>query len=253
MVLLTVKRPKALIFDVSGTVTKTSFIDRILIPYVGANIKKYLEENWDSRMVKIDIENIRYDLEKYPVEGVNMPADDNDKAGIVNAVAKWVATFGGDNLVNQAFGLLRFHMWFDGFRRGLLETPVYSDVAIQIAKWHGELNIKLYVFSHGWAEATKRFLAKTNHGDLNMLIERHFDTSVGSLDEPSTFSKILGEIGENASDVCLLTKDPAEAKAAVAVGMTAILVMTHRRNIEKLDSVAKKMPRVRSFNEIEFE
>lgn len=38
----------------------------------------------------------------------------------------------------------------------------------------------------------------------------------------------------------------------MAAGLIVVLVLTHRRNIEKLDSEAKRLPRVRSFNEIEF-
>lgn len=254
MVILVLKRPKAILFDVSGTVTKTSFIDRILVPYISANIRQYLEENWTTQMVKVDIGLIREDLKNNPVEGVKLPEDgDQNKAEMIEQIAKWVDTFAGDNTANQAFGLLRFHVWFDGFRHDKLQTPVYSDVAIQIAKWSGELGIRLYVFSNGWAEATKRFLGKTNHGNLNLLIEKHFDTSFGKLTESTTFTKILTEIDEKADDVCLLTKSAKEAKAAVQAGLTVVLVLTHRQDIGKLDDDAKKLPRVRSFNEIEFE
>lgn len=55
-------------------------------------------------------------------------------------------------------------MWFDGYKRQRIETPVYSDVAIQIQKWRCDQEIKLFVFSNGWAEATKRFMSQTNHG-----------------------------------------------------------------------------------------
>lgn len=144
-------------------------------------------------------------------------------------------------------------MWFDGYDKSKLETPVYSDVAVQIQKWRCDQNIKLFVFSNGWAEATKRFLSKTNHGDLNLLIDEHFDTSLGQLSDPETFKKVLSKIKEKPEDVVFLTKSADEARASAKVNLTTVLVLTHRRNIEKLDSDGKKMPRVRSFNELEFE
>lgn len=144
-------------------------------------------------------------------------------------------------------------MWFDAYSRNLLETPVYSDVAIQIQKWRCDQDIKLYVFSNGWAEATRRFLTKTNHGDLNLLIDDYFDTSLGQLSDANTFTKVLNKINEKSENVVFLTKSPDEGRAAQSIGLTVVLVLTHRRNIERLDEEARRMPRVRSFNEIEFE
>lgn len=145
-----------------------------------------------------------------------------------------------------------FHMWFDGYKRERIETPVYSDVAIQIQKWRCDLEIKLVVLSNGWAEATKRFLSRTNHGDMNLLIDEHLDTTLGQLTAAETFSKVLEKVQLPAAEVLFLTKNADEAKAAIAAGLIVVMVLTHRRNIEKLDAEAKRLPRVRSFNEIEF-
>lgn len=149
--------------------------------------------------------------------------------------------------------MCRFHVWFDGYDKNRLETPIYSDVAIQIQKWRCDMQILLYVFSNGWAEANKRFLAKTNHGDLNLLISGHYDTTMGPSNEPDTFKRLLGAIKQKAEDVLFLTKAPAEAHAATAAGISCVLVMTHQRNIDKLDEADKEAPRIRSFNELEFE
>lgn len=143
-------------------------------------------------------------------------------------------------------------MWFDGYKRQRIETPVYSDVAIQIQKWRCDLEIKLCVLSNGWAEATKRFLSRTNHGDMNLLIDEHLDTTLGQLNQTATFTKVLEKVKEPAAEVLFLTKNAEEAKAAIAAGLIVVMVLTHRRNIEKLDEESRKLPRVRSFNEIEF-
>jgi len=141
-------------------------------------------------------------------------------------------------------------MWFDGLKRGKIEMPVYSDVVSKLKKWSTELHIKLYVLSNGWSEATKRFMAMTNHGDLSVLIEDYFDTELGELNEPATYTKALAVIKEPAESVLFLTKNAGEARAAMTAGLNAILVLTHRRNIEKLDEEGKKIPRIRSFNEL---
>jgi methionine salvage enolase-phosphatase E1 len=73
------------------------------------------------------------------------------------------------------------------------------------------------------------------------------------LTDKESYQKILAKIGEQPEDVIFLTKSPEEAKAAKEVGITPILVLTHRRNIQKLDESDKQMTIIRSFNELEFE
>ena len=113
--------------------------------------------------------------------------------------------------------------------------------------------IEVYVYSNGWAEANRRFLSKTNHGDLNSFISDHFDTTLGSPLQPNTYKQLLTKIHHKPEDVLFLTKSPEEASAAQTVLIPSVLVMTHRRNIEKLNETQKQMIRVRSFNELELD
>ena len=111
----------------------------------------------------------------------------------------------------------------------------------------------MYVLSNGWALASKRFLSQTNHGDLNELITDYFDSDLGQLTDKSTYQKVLEQIKESAENVLFLTKNAREGQAALSAGLSVVLVMTHRRNIEKLSDEEKKIPRVRTFNDIEFQ
>lgn len=56
MVQLRLKKPKALLFDISGTVAKTSFIDKVLLPYITINVRSYLEQFWNTKPVNNTIE-----------------------------------------------------------------------------------------------------------------------------------------------------------------------------------------------------
>lgn len=253
MVQLQVKKPRAILFDISGTVAKSSFIDKVLMPYIKEFIRMYLEENYEQRNVRTDIENLRVQASRDDA-APKIPGPEAGRANLINATVAYVNYCADNKMENKAITLLRFHMWFDGYKRQRLETPVYSDVAIQIQKWRCDQEIKLFVFSNGWAEATKRFLSRTNHGDMNLLIDDHFDTTTGSLTDPATFAKVLDheKVKEQPQDVLFLTKSPEEARAAIAAGLIVVMVLTHRRNIEKLDTEGRRLPRVRSFNEIEF-
>lgn len=259
---LLVKRPQALLFDFVATVTKSSFIDKVLLPYIPNNIMNFLEENWNSKTIQEDINNLRKEamnMNNPSVPQIPEMVDEGDRSKVIDAVAAYVRYCSDTNkqkneinIVGNAMIVLRFHMWFDGLKRGRLQTPIYSDVNSQLKKWHDEKGTKLYVVSNGWADATKRFLTKTNHGNLEVLIEGHFDTTLGSLNDPSTYDKVLELIKVPAENVLFLTKCAEEGRAALQAGLNSILVLTHRRNIEKLDEESKKLPRVRSFNDLVF-
>jgi methionine salvage enolase-phosphatase E1 len=77
------------------------------------------------------------------------------------------------------------------------------------------------------------FISNTNHGDLNLLIDSHFGTSLGPLTDKESYQKALVKIGEQSEGVIFQTKSPEEAKAAKEIGITPILVVTHRRNIQQ--------------------
>lgn len=252
MVQLKMKKPKAILFDITGTVAKTTFIDMVLLPYVQKYCRNYFAENWNRKSAQSDINNLREQAKQDP-EAPKIPDAGASKEDIIKACGEYVDYCFAKKIENKGILLLRFHMWFDGYQQNRLETPVYSDVAVQIQKWRSDLNIKLYVVSNGWAEATKCFLSKTNHGDMNLMIEKHFDTSIGPLNDSATFQKLVEQIGEQANDILFLTKSAEEANVAKSVGIAVCLCLTHRRNIEKLDESGRALPRVRSFNEIEFE
>ncbi|UXI21810.1 hypothetical protein NH340_JMT07753 [Sarcoptes scabiei] len=246
-----VKKPQAILFDLSGTATKSYFTDKILFPYIKHNCSTYLFNNWDNQILQKDITRLREQSKKD--EGPKIFGPECDREEIERSICQYVFKCLNELRENDAINIFRLHMWFDGYNRNKIETPVYSDVAIQIKHWRITQNIKLYVLSNGWVEATKRFMAKTNHGDLNLLIDGHFDSTSGPLDDPNTFRRVVEQISLPPTQVLFLTKSPSENKAALEAGLNSILVMTHRRDLARLDDKMKKnICYVRSFNEITF-
>ena len=248
---LKVPKPKAIIMDLAGTAVKTAFIDKILMPYIKDNVKAYVEEKWSDTNVKKDIEALRKEAAK-DESGVKIAAPEAPVPEQQQSVVDYVTQCTDSKKESKALSRFRFHMWFDGYEKGKITTPVYSDVGIQIKKWK-DLDIKLYVLSNSWVEGTKKFLSKTSQGDLNLMIDGHYDTSEGSLTDKETYTKLVGKIGQTADQVLFLTKSAEEAKAAKEANLPIILVLTHRKNIEKLTEDEKTFPRIRSFNELDFE
>ena len=251
MVQVKIKKPAAVIFDFSGTAARESFVEKYLLPYFQTAKKAYFEANWSKDECKEDVKALAAVAAKDP--GAPKIDTSAGKQEQINSLAKYVDYCGeAKKEGSKAFIMYRFHVWFDGYERGKLQTPVYSDVAVHIQKWHLDLKVKLFIMSNGWAEATKRFMSKTSHGDLAMLIEDQFDTSLGSLTKPETYKKLIGKIKEDPKEVVFLTKSPEEGKAAKTAGLNVVLVLTHSDAVDAAQEMCKDIPIARSFTQIEF-
>ena len=246
------KKPKAVLMDVSGTLTQGTFIPIILVPYFQKNYRAYLEENIDKPRCKDVINKMRTSAEIDKSSPKILP-EGTDNAALIGSVCNYVDYCLYNNKENKPFVVFRFMVWFDGYERNLITTPVYSDVAIQIQKWRLSQDIQLYVLSNGWSYATRKFLEKTSQGNLSILINDCFDTELGPLNSATTFQKLLNIIKVPSQELVFLTKSADEAKAAIEVGIIVVMVLTHRKDVEAIqENVKDQIPHVRTFNEIEF-
>ena len=242
-------KPKAIVMDMFGTAVKTGFNDRILMPYLKNNVKAYLEEKWTDKKVKKDIDRLRKESQESEKK---IAAPEANVAEQQQSVVDYILWALENKKETNGIRKFRFNVWFDAYDNNKLQSPVYSDVAIQVKKWK-DLDIKIYVFSNAWEESTKKFLSKTSQGDLNLMIDGYYDSSLGALNERETYNKLVEKIALPKEEILFLTKSGEEGRTAKEAGLPVVLVMTHRREIEKLNDEEKQMQRIRSFNELEFE
>ena len=247
---LVVKEPKVIIMDVLGTAVKLGFIEKILIPYVKTNINEYIKEKWEDKKLKKDVEKLRKEAAKEDIT-VKIAPPESPVAEQQQTVANYVLSALEMKRETSGIQMFRFNLWFDGYKKKKIRTPVYPYVVFQLKKWK-DIGIKVYVLSNGWKEANKKFLSTTSHGDLNLVIDGHFDNTDGPLDNKDTYTKIAAKVGHPVEDCLFLTKSGKEGLAAQESGMSIVLVLTHRKNIEKLAEEEKGLPRIRTFNELQF-
>ncbi|KAH9406168.1 Enolase-phosphatase E1 [Tyrophagus putrescentiae] len=250
------RKPKAILFDIAGTVTHTTFMDKVLAAHIRRNAATFVHNNWANGQIQADVELMRTAAAKNKSWPQIPPA--NDQAAVCDSVAKLANHLldSSDNADCLGFAQLRFHMWFDAYAKGQLTTAIYSDVAIQMKRWRCDYDIKLFVVSHGWSEANKVFMSRTNQGDMTLLIDGYFDTKGGAWEEGASFKKLLeGQLhlsgGQGA--VVLFTKTGAVARAAATAGIMPIIVTTHQKCFDALNEEEKKMAIIRTMNEVEFE
>ncbi|OTF73016.1 enolase-phosphatase E-1-like protein [Euroglyphus maynei] len=271
MVQVKVKKPNAVLFDIAGTVARESFVEKLLIPYFKVAYRVYLENNWSKSECKDAVKKLAEAAEKdskapkIQIDGnssggsnasVKSPSTSsisrNQKKDAIQQVCRYIQYCLDNEKENKAYAFFRFQVWFDGYDRNKLSTPVYSDVAITVQRWKNNKAIKLYILSNGWSEASKRFMSKTSHGDLNLVIDDHFDTSIGTLLNPETFTKVAATIGQRPADVVFLTKSAEQGKAAKQAGMNVILVLTHGAAVDQALEICRDIPIARTFTDIEF-
>lgn len=250
---LKVRKPKVILFDIIGTVIKEGWIDKVLFPYIVSTVDDYLAENWGDPVLMRDVELLRAQSQLDAGPAIVQPGQSVDR--IRNSVADYVVRCLEDTRESEAIRIFRFHMLFDGFNSDKLTTHVYSDVARCLGNWAQRDCIDLYVFSNGWSYAMKKFLKKTNYGDLTLVIKDFIDTNIGQLNDMQTYEGLISQLGHPPEDILFLTHSGIEGVAARRADLSVILVTTHRKDLARERNEDTKffgLPYVRSFNELVF-
>ena len=128
MPIVKVPRPKYLLFDVSGTVIKTGFIEQILLPYIRENVDEYVQRGLNEKDSKFlrDVERLRKqamnDLKSNPCvpQIANANADPTSIEQTVVANIRWHFDTKHDDCAQQLF---RYAMWIDGYNQHKIVTP----------------------------------------------------------------------------------------------------------------------------------
>lgn len=78
------------------------------MPYIKDNISTYLEENFDQRNVKADIENLRVEAAKEKEKGApQIPGSEIGREALIKAVIDYVNFCSDGKIENKAITLLR--------------------------------------------------------------------------------------------------------------------------------------------------
>lgn len=101
-----VKKPQAILFDLSGTATKSYFIDKILFPYIRMNCSTYLSNNWDNEVLQRDVTRLREQSKKD--NGPEIKDAGDDKSAVQESVCNYVLKCLDDLRQNDAIDIFRY-------------------------------------------------------------------------------------------------------------------------------------------------
>ena len=226
MVVTKIRRPKAIVLDVEGTTSPSSFYRTTLRPFINRYLQKYLKDNYDSQVVKDLINRIRADTEKQienrvPVTAI--PAEGSDKTDIIKAIDNTVKNELDETKTRAVFSLCVL-LWSEGYYSGELKGDVFNDVPAAFRNWKRD-GVKVYLISDVLMEVQEMMFTRSKFGNIDQFIEGYFCTEdYGSKQSQECYEKICRRIKLSPEDVIFVSDSKSETDTASTVGLQTLTI-----------------------------
>ena len=194
-----IKKPHAILTDIEGTTSSSSFFTEILFPYSRSRLGSYCMAHPDKTAAILS--------EVAAIE----PSDP------IATMERWI----DENQKIAPLKTLQGMIWAEGFHEGTFKGHIYVDAQAAFRQWHAD-GIALYIFSSASIAAQKLLFGFSEAGDLTPFLSGYFDTSTGSKREADSYRLIAETIGSRPAEVLFLSDIPSEVEAARSAGMAAL-------------------------------
>ena len=233
----------AVVLDIEGTTTPTSFVYDALFPYARANLRRYLREHAHSPEVR---EATRLLRAEHAGDGQIAPDwDESTPEARLESLVNYLEWLMDRDRKSSGLKVIQGHVWKRGYADGTLRGQVYDDVRPAFERWKAA-GITLAIYSSGSVLGQQLLFSHSNAGDLTQLITHYFDTGVGSKRSPQSYSHIAGALGLPAEAVLFVTDAVPEIDAARSAGFrTCLCVRDTGTETPRVDTTV-----VRTFDEI---
>ncbi len=213
---------RGILLDIEGTISSLNFVREVLFPYARKHLSVALRNLWNDPAMP----RIREELAKLKgspsfeawTGGPGMPPE-RRLAQMTSTLIKLMDEDAKVGPLKEVQGLI----WRDGFRDGTLRSHLYPEVPRVLWEWkHRGLDIRIY--SSGSIEAQKQFFMHIDNGtdavsNLTGMFTSHYDTTIGSKKESSSYHKIAEAFQLPASQILFLSDSIPELDAARSAGM----------------------------------
>jgi enolase-phosphatase E1 len=194
----------AVVLDIEGTTSATSFVVDHLYPYSAVRLRSWIEDHSGDSAVIRAVSQVR--------ELTGCPA--GDLAAVVDALLDWIRT---DQKVTP-LKTLQGQIWAAGFAHGDLVAPFFPDVIPALRAWHA-CGLALHVFSSGSVTAQQAWFGHSPEGDLRPLITGYYDTeNAGPKRLPRSYHRIADAVAADPAGLLFLSDVTAELDAAREAG-----------------------------------
>jgi len=213
-----------LLLDIEGTTCPVDFVAGTLFPYARERLGNFLRSRGDEPAVT--------DLVKEVEAAWRVDPDPEARALRVHPTAKALSSQPEEVLPYlqwliqedrklTALKELQGLVWADGYARGELKAPLFSDVPEALRSWHRQGWI-LAVYSSGSVAAQQLLYGFSNAGDLRTIFDHWFDTRIGVKQIRDSYTIIANSMAVHPASVLFISDAVAELEAAASAGMQVI-------------------------------
>jgi enolase-phosphatase E1 len=220
------RRAKSLLIDIEGTTSSIAFVYDIMFPYVRKHVASFLERRFAEPAVEQACRAMAQDAGFSDVIawrksiGCSLPG----RESLASFLAERVQRLMDSDSKTTGLKALQGLIWQAGFASGELQSHLYPDVYPALQRWR-DAGIGLNIYSSGSVVAQKLFFGHTLFGDLTPCFHAHFDTTIGSKREASSYTRIAQHLALPAADILFLSDVVEEVEAALVAGMQAVAVV----------------------------
>lgn len=236
---------RVILLDIEGTTSSVRFVYDEMFPYVRRELAEFLDHHAADPQVLAAARQIALDGGKASLKELVNSDDLVPEAAQQRLTAEVIRQMDSDL---KATGLkeLQGLVWEAGFKSGELLAHVYDDVPGCLKRWKAA-GKELRIYSSGSIHAQQLFFGHTVAGNLLPLLSGHYDTTIGSKRESTSYSNIVTDIGCSPVDVLFLSDIVAELDAAKAAGLKTALLLRPGNAQQSND---QQHPAVKSFEEL---
>lgn len=221
----------AVLLDIEGTTTPTTFVYDELFPYSRRHMGEFLRRHAGSGLIARELAELEVVL------GRSLTPD--------SAAAALVALLDGDSKL-PALKTIQGKIWAHGYECGDLRGELYEDVEPALRRWRAQ-GTQVFTFSSASVQSQRLLFAHSVFGDLSWLISGCFDTRMGGKRQAASYSRIVRRVGVAPGRMLFVSDVRGEVDAAAAVGVRTTLCARGEASDEL---TGDGHPVIRSFDEL---
>lgn len=205
---------KAILLDIEGTTSSVSFVYDVMFPQVRRDLSSFLSAQWEDVDVQLACDQIAQDAGHASLENWCGPNSMDQRENIEAEVIRLM----DDDVKATGLKKLQGLIWRHGFESGEMKAHVYPEVPKCLQTW-SDAGIDLRIYSSGSVQAQHLFFGHTEAGNLLSLFSGHYDTTIGSKKESSSYQKIATDWERSAGEILFVSDVVAELDAAMQAGL----------------------------------
>lgn len=214
---------RCVLLDIEGTTTPIAFVHEVLFSYARANVRDYLEQNWNLPEVVGDVEKLHEENAVDQQQELQPPLIANaPRESQLDSVVAYINWLIDRDRKSTGLKSLQGKIWKQGYRDGTLKSQVFHDVPPAMERWHRD-GLTISIFSSGSVLAQKLLFEHTNAGDLTPLIRNYFDTLSGPKTDAQSYERIASALECTPKEVLFVSDVVGELEAASGAGMQVVL------------------------------